>query len=791
LHAPGALAPARNIATIQKDHPAIQGLASLPPEVMMAGHHQARSQHALESLSGADYAEFTGLVHNQHDPVAKGFLYKALAAGNSVADIKWLAGEMAGKDRGWLIDNLTLGDPRGVGGGVKQQWSMSCNASTTITLRGNYDPVFALRLRLRNMQVGEVNDHDPNALNMNQADLERDMLETSYQGGHPQSPQGHRGAATPRDSQGTGRYADDLLNAQSGATGMTFKSVENPSGTDVVSILNRSLTSGMQVPLVVGDNFAAQAHYVLVQGRRVSGSEVEFNIHDPASGQSSWVKASDIANGTIPGTFHKVGTIEVPSAAAAHSQGQAQSAGDASAGSGTAHQAPGAKPHSAVGETHEQFLANREPHVRDLETRIGGETGQIARETAELVLDSEWQVEAGLRVADPLFGEQASFALKSAGKSQTEPAASATLNQLSKLSRGLQKRMLDVLRDTSLDVPSRRHELETVISEWERTLTRNRSLFPESANFEHAFRFEEARAAVRSSVNETFSKKLVLDEHGNLHRAQKPAGSFRQLIDHVVKTNKALVDAGEQHEFVISVSDTPNGKREVLLLARVRREKADVATASPVEVQSHPDPSAVIVDVGSGESSFALDLVQPADRTGGPIVQTEYGPKAFDASRTRRDLTWENAVPHTSIDSVVVFGDPLQSMDILFGSQGVKRVFINNVNADYSPAQYTSLARVLFKCMAKGGRVEIQHTDAPEHEGGMRGDRKHIKASGLATALSNEAANFGRTFQTMEAPAIKDYPYSVEPSRRRDGVDSSASVPASPVPEERWIITFD
>src|SRR5262245_42910759 len=159
---------------------------------------------------------------------------------------------MAGKDRGWLIDHLTLGDPRGVGGGVKQQWSTSCNASMTITLRGNSDPVFALRLRLRNMEVGGANDHDPHAMNMNQADLEKQMLEAAYKGSHPGSPANHQGVASPRDSHGVGRFADDLLNAQSNATGLTFKSVENPSGRDVVSILNRSLDAGMQVPLVIG-----------------------------------------------------------------------------------------------------------------------------------------------------------------------------------------------------------------------------------------------------------------------------------------------------------------------------------------------------------------------------------------------------------------------------------------------------------------------------------------------------------------------------------------------------------
>lgn len=158
-------------------------------------------------------------------------------------------------------------------------------------------------------------------------------------------------------------------------------------------------------------------------------------------------------------------------------------------------------------------------------------------------------------------------------------------------------------------------------------------------------------------------------------------------------------------------------------------------------------------------------------------------------------------MPNRSVDSVAIFGDPLQTLDVLFGKQGVKLVFINNVNAHYNAEQYKSLARVLFKAMAKGGRVEMQWAYSPETEGGKRGTRGHVQArhldpevvntGDLETALASEAPKFGRSFSIREAPAITDQQYSREPSRRRDGADPSKTNITPPVPEHRAIITFD
>jgi hypothetical protein len=228
----------------------------------------------------------------------------------------------------------------------------------------------------------------------------------------------------------------------------------------------------------------------------------------------------------------------------------------------------------------------------------------------------------------------------------------------------------------------------------------------------------------------------------------------------------------------------------VLVLERARDVHASSSSrgADKLPVQDGVDPKAAIVDVGAGESSFGVDLLQQKDRTGGPLVQTEYGPSIFDGSRTRSDLSWEGAIPRGDENSAVVFGDPLQTMDIMFGEHGVKRVFINNVNAHYEKPQYAKLANVLAKAMTRGGRVEVQWTDAPEFPDQPQGSRGHIEGPALAEALQE----VGRRF-TIEAsdPELR-YEYSVKPSTRKGGADATKNkIPEKPTPKFRWIFTFE
>lgn len=766
---------------VLKDHPSVASLDSLPAEAMVGAQQQARVRHLLEGLPKEDYATFTKLANELHDPVARGFLYKALAAGNTMTDLTWFAAEIAGKDRGWLIDHLTLGDPRGVGGGVKQQWSTSCNAAVTLTLRGNYDPVFALRLRNRNAEVGEVDDHDPHALNMNQADLEKQMLESPYAGNHPASPKPHQGVAAPRVSQGTGRYADDLLNSQAKATGITFASVANPNGTQVVAVLERSLAAGMQVPLVVGDMSAPQAHYVLVQSRREVAGDIEYNVHDPWTGESTWIKASDIANDSIPGAYHKVGTVEVPNQVAGNMQ--APQHGATPKHSQTPHeQQPKGAHESTPGAASKTtdlatFVEGASKVADSMAKAVDPAKATAVRDVEIRALASDAQVEAGLRVMDPVFGKQASNAFKEASKT----ADAGTMEAVEAARDRAMQAMLTILRDPRADISTRRRALVSELTRYENDLGRHPKLDLSRIDF------AEAKAQALGMSEKPFASLLTVDDTGALSQAGKPAGTLHALIETVKSANAAYRERKIAREFVLSITSPSDPKvpREVKILSRVPKETTGAAPSKIIEPLQNVDGT--VVDIGVGLGSFARDAAQEK----GPLVQTEFGPKYADAAMTRRDLTWEHTGPRTDVDSVLVLGDSLQTLSMMFAPRSVKRLFINNINAHYEDGspEYRQLATGLRQVMAVGGRVEVQWTDDLETTGTRTSSRGHITGMALEKALELAAATSPRAVTVSEATPVTDFNYSIEAPRPKTGVPSKAK-PTDPVPRFRTVFTF-
>ena len=296
----------RTALTVFDDVPQLAEIESVQAEAMVSGGHVLRrAQHALQAMSDQDYAGFKAMVQSHPSPVARAFLFKALAANNTMDDIYWLSDEISGRDDHWLIDNLTLGDPRAVGGGIQQQWSTSCNAATTLMVRGNADPVFALKFRQNNAA-------GPAGSNAAQAQLEQEMLESQYQGNWQNVPE--RGHAVPWGMPGgIGRAADDLLNQHSQATGLDFTPHVPPTQSDAVAILDNRLREGMQVPVILGGHGKTFAHYVLAMQRRETPAGVEFLLHDPG-GQTRWISAADIAAGRADFFgYTRIDGLDVPS----------------------------------------------------------------------------------------------------------------------------------------------------------------------------------------------------------------------------------------------------------------------------------------------------------------------------------------------------------------------------------------------------------------------------------------------------------------------------------------------
>jgi hypothetical protein len=209
---------------------------------------------------------------------------------------------MMGRDDGWLLDNLTLHDPRGNGTGLTQQHSMSCNSAMTMAMQGSYDPIFALGLRIANPDISRVNEQDPTQFNADLAAREKGMLESPYQGQNQLGAQGQGGQAVPRAHQGAaaGRWADDLLNNMLGRFGMTFGTEVGLDPADAVRSLDEGLMAGMHVPVVIGSSATSHAHYVMATGRRDGAGGVEYRFHNTANGQSVWVPAWQILSHTMP-----------------------------------------------------------------------------------------------------------------------------------------------------------------------------------------------------------------------------------------------------------------------------------------------------------------------------------------------------------------------------------------------------------------------------------------------------------------------------------------------------------
>ena len=406
----------RDAASVATDFPQLAHTAALPAGALFGAHHRARAELALQKMSDEDFLAMQRLVREQTSPLAQGFLFKALAAGNSVADVKWLAGQIAGQPDDWLLDNLTLGDPRQVGVGTVQQWSMSCNASMTLTLRGNYDPVFALNFRLRNTDVADVNYDDPTQHNTYQADLEKQMLERAYPGGGWGQDARHGGQARPRGDQNAalGRGADDLLN-DIDTLGMKFDTQFVASPGAAIPSLDRALMQGLQVPVVIGDERINTAHYILAMARREDNGFVEYQFHDTANGKTVWVSQADILRGTMPFGFGRIYGLEVPSSAPTQAVIEGGDAAD--------RRPAGPRPDAAPGMARRNDQGTQ--RVVALKKALKGVKDDSHSERAREALD------AAIAGAD-LAGPQAPFLLEGLRSQLTEREMSQLLIHLTK-----------------------------------------------------------------------------------------------------------------------------------------------------------------------------------------------------------------------------------------------------------------------------------------------------------------------------------------------------------------------
>ncbi|MEO0482589.1 MAG: papain-like cysteine protease family protein [Planctomycetota bacterium] len=259
------------------------------PEVVGPAQRK-RADDRYKSLSKEDKTAYDKLKKSAKSDKEKDYLDKALASQYSVKDIEKFAKKINGKDDKWIQDNLKLtGNSKGKG--VKQQWKHSCNATTVQAIRGQLDPIYALKLHEENADITDADDADGDKKNKKLADEQKKWLESKTGG------TGHAGTAVDRGAAGgAGRWAEDLMNNMSDVTGVEYSNKLVDGSTykiaDAIADIDKGLKAGHPVPIVIGKRQGDYQHYVLVTG--FSEDKKGWEIHDPWSADTVIRSLDDI-----------------------------------------------------------------------------------------------------------------------------------------------------------------------------------------------------------------------------------------------------------------------------------------------------------------------------------------------------------------------------------------------------------------------------------------------------------------------------------------------------------------
>jgi hypothetical protein len=293
--APGFLDKLKALGGKAKD----KATAKSPQHLILGSAQAARAKKRLAGMSKPDKQKYEALQAGTKVHEEKQFITKALAAGHSVAELETFAKKIAGKDAKWMQDNLSL-TGSSTGEGVQQQWSHSCNATTVEAVRGELDPIYALKVHEDNPNLGQVDDSDATAKNPTLAADQKAMLTSTY---HGKASDDHSGVAANRDdgASGSGRWANDLLNKMSDVTGMTYDTKKIGSGAtteDAMKAIDRNTATGTPVPIVIGNAQDEFTHYVLVTASD-KGPPKQYSIHDPWSGKTLIRTEKQLKDGTL------------------------------------------------------------------------------------------------------------------------------------------------------------------------------------------------------------------------------------------------------------------------------------------------------------------------------------------------------------------------------------------------------------------------------------------------------------------------------------------------------------
>ncbi len=270
-----------------------QKLISAP---ILGTMQQSRAEDIRAKMSPEDQEKFEKLLDKSKSEKEKQYVTKGLAAGHSIAELAAFQAKIVGKDDKWMQNHLKLtGDSHGKG--IKQQWHMSCNATTAQAVKGELDPLYALKLHEENSDVSKANDDDGAAKNKKMGAEQKQMLESAYPDGSVGGEASNRSDPTAK----RGRWNTDLLNNMEDTTGLKYANNKLGGGITIdtaIAAMKGDAAQGIPLPIVIGNGPGQYTHYVLVTACE-AGPPAKFAIHDPWEGKTYMRSEATIRAGKI------------------------------------------------------------------------------------------------------------------------------------------------------------------------------------------------------------------------------------------------------------------------------------------------------------------------------------------------------------------------------------------------------------------------------------------------------------------------------------------------------------
>ena len=322
--AAGRAIGARAAAAVAVKHgpPPVNAAAVLPgvtpsPRAGLGPVQVNRARELVSRMPPPDRDKVQGMVGKAMEG-ERPYLVKALASGHSAAELAAFHAQVAGKPQTWMRNNLHLvGNTHGKG--VKQQWANSCVPTTVQAVRGELDPIYALRTNQQNPDLTRADDKDGMRLNPRLAAEQRAELRDSKSDGDNRA-----GTKLPHLGEGD----RDIVKHLGRATGLKFtvksvipealyynddKEMQAPQAMDeAIADVKSSLKAGLPVPLAVvkvsdGHEFGMHTKFKMILASHMvlctkyePGPPPRYTVHDPASGNTLVMTEAELRTGKLP-----------------------------------------------------------------------------------------------------------------------------------------------------------------------------------------------------------------------------------------------------------------------------------------------------------------------------------------------------------------------------------------------------------------------------------------------------------------------------------------------------------